>query len=779
MVKPNINVTSNIYIRRDSDIRRDTQYTDKITGPQLLNRIQKRFYGFEAIPLTDIQKKIASGNVSCAYARNGEKSFGPIMIDGVIRWVNRCENINCRLYQECSQKRYIKDIIRESLCESEHDEKENLQKFFDSLGIKIQDDVVTFKHDKKTSDIEQSTQTFQAPTEQTVAELKETSKTFTEITDPECIINSDLSSHIMLNSGPGTGKTYTIIQRLIYILSNSICSADEIYILCYTRSAKEVVTNKIDNAIKNGILQPSAKNICILTFDSYATYFLMEMQEQGVVSQDINNLDYDARIRLFNEYITADDFDGISYFIVDEIQDLVNERAKMVLNIIKNLKCGFLLAGDRCQSIYDYEADREALLDSVQFYSLLEKQLPDDVQKYEISVNRRQSASLSIESAKMRQVLLNSSISEQNKYASNVMRQFSESLIIENYIRDVLNTKPEKSTAILCRNNGEAEYISGLLCEKKIFHTLNRGVNNTPYISRWVADVFWDYCGNVMSKETFIERLKLRCEFDDINTESIWSTLCSVSKSTDETSIDLSNLIKALAIPNDLPKLFFDDISTLTVSTIHKAKGNEFNRVILIESDIKPSFLSAEEARIRYVALTRPKEQLITMQKRTRYFKRTVSGRVIETGLHNLYKTNHKFCKRITVGLSGDVENSSFVDGEFDSVIRIQEYITNNVKLYDKLTAVRIENKNIYKIIHNGNCIGTFSKNMTSELNHGIEATDYRFNLPEKLENLYVSGITTEVLRKFSDTIPIEYQKSRLCFGIQVTGLARLIFEKK
>lgn len=68
---------------------------------------------------------------------------------------------------------------------------------------------------------------------------------------------------------------------------------------------------------------------------------------------------------------------------------------------------------------------------------------------------------------------------------------------------------------------------------------------------------------------------------------------------------------------------------------------------------------------------------------------------------------------------------------------------------------------------------------MISELDRGVSSTDYKYNLPDSLENLYVSSITTEVLKQFDASIPIEYQKSRICFGIQITGLAKLVFEKK
>ena len=224
--------------------------------------------------------------------------------------------------------------------------------------------------------------------------------------------------------------------------------------------------------------------------------------------------------------IAPEDFEGISYFIVDEIQDLVNERAEMVLKILKHLNCGYLLAGDRCQSIYDYEADDDATLDSVKFYELAEKQFPDDMLRYEITVNRRQSPELAEEATKMRKVLLNNSFLEQNKYANSIISHYSGKTKIEQYIK-TLTQPPTVSTAILCRNNGEAEYISGLLCERGIIHTLNRGVNNVVPLPRWIADVFWDYCRDTISKTVFIERMAFRAKVN-VDSEKLWELLCKL-----------------------------------------------------------------------------------------------------------------------------------------------------------------------------------------------------------------------------------------------------------
>lgn len=780
MIKSNINITSNIYIRSNSELREDSGYVSKITGAKKIKEIQERYIGFEAIPLTEIQQKIASENTACAYAKNGEMSYGAVRHNDILTWENRCEVTDCPRYEICVSNRRLKTIARNTPVSDDVEEQENLEKFIASLHIKIQEDTIIFERDKnsaKKNETEETVKAYAEPTEHSASEIQELNSQYIKITEPDSIIQSPLDSRIILNSGPGTGKTYTIIQRLIFILANALCHADEIYILCYTRSAKKVIETQIEEAVSKGILKPSAKNICIFTFDSYAGYFLMAMKEQNIITEDFSGYDYNSRIKLFNQYASAEDFETIQYFIIDEIQDLVNERAEMVLHILKYLKCGYLLAGDRCQSIYDYEADEDAMMDSVKFYELLEQQFPPEIQRYEITGNKRQISALAEQADNMRNILLNDSFLAQNQCAQNVMKQYAENIKIETYIRN-LTEMPASSTAILCRSNGEAEYISTLLCERKIPHILNRGVNHTAVLPRWIAEVFWDACLESISKEEFMERFCFRCH-SSLNPEEIWNWFCKITNTQNSVVLDISKLITALTFVNNMPSDFYDEIPLLTVSTIHKAKGSEFDRVILINSDITPSDSSAEEARIRYVALTRPRNQLVTMKKNIRYFKRTISGRIIETGLHNIYKSSNRFCKCITIGLTGDIDNTAFVSGDFEAVLDLQEYIIHNVHLYDKLTAKRSLLTKNYEIFHNNRCIGSFSKQMLNELDLGLQAVDYKNRLPDRLENIYVSSITTELLRTFSSHVPAEFQKSRICFGIQVTGLAKLIFEKK
>lgn len=772
-IESNINIAPNIYVRTDDTVTHDVKYVKHIVGPKLLKSLQDKIIPMVPAKLSPLQIQIIKESETCSYIKNGQQTHGIVKNQDGICWSNRCEKTECHRYEQCMSSTDAKRIERTSVISFEIKPEIEDTVNLEQLGIRINGESIDYSRPIQitTNEVELIESDY-ALNEISEPEIP-ASKEYECIGEPDEIIDSSISSHIILNSGPGTGKTYTIVQRLIYILSNQLCAAEEIYILCYTRSAKKVIVDKINDAIDNGILPTSAQNICILTFDSYATYFLMSIKDQ--MEEDFTECSYNERIKLFNKYITADDFEPVGYFIIDEIQDLVNERAQMVLNIVKNLNCGFLLAGDRCQAIYDYEAEESATIDSVEFYRQLEELLPQDIKRYEIIGNRRQCPELAAESEKLRDVLLNcKDIRKQNKNANTIIDQYKESIHIEKYIRE-LSSAPDKSTAILCRSNGEAEYISSLLSQNKIPHDLNRGVNNQKSLAKWIADVFWDYCEKDISKAEFLERVDFRTS-TEYSGDHLWKLCCNMLHEENASSLSMGKLVFAFTLTNDLPSEFFEKDNNLVVSTIHKAKGSEFDRVILINSNIQLSSTSAEEARIRYVAITRPKNQLAVMDKNNVFFRKSSTGRPIQTKICYSYKTNNVYCSSLSVGFSNDILPSSFVSGNFDQVIDNQSYIINNINIHDRLIAVRSASEKTFKIYHNDHHIGNFSLDMYEEVFWGINATNFKYNMPIELSDFYVKAITTQILREHNESIPDEFQNSRICYGIQIGGMAKLKF---
>jgi len=83
------------------------------------------------------------------------------------------------------------------------------------------------------------------------------------------------------------------------------------------------------------------------------------------------------------------------------------------------------------------------------------------------------------------------------------------------------------------------------------------------------------------------------------------------------TLIFLGKLSKNIAdLKNKISLIFTDELQGIVLSTIHKAKGLEANRVFIVRPDLLPlphahGWQLAQEKNLIYVAITRAKTELI------------------------------------------------------------------------------------------------------------------------------------------------------------------------
>ena len=128
MIKSNINISSNIYIRRHRDLYFDKQYIEQVVGANRLKEIKNRYSGsLSSIKLNKAQDEIANGTVKCSYDKSGEISYGPVLQNGSMCWENRCENISCAYYKICSTEQNFKAISREPVPMEDTQEEDDLR----------------------------------------------------------------------------------------------------------------------------------------------------------------------------------------------------------------------------------------------------------------------------------------------------------------------------------------------------------------------------------------------------------------------------------------------------------------------------------------------------------------------------------------------------------------------------------------------------------------------------------------------------------------------------
>lgn len=774
--KSNITISSNIYPRKTQNgkavcLDEDPSFVAQVSGFSALATTKEQLKNsYKDTHLSTVQLRELEEGLDCSLDRLKENAFGPIMVNGERVWACRCENLECSRYERCMSGAGAKRIQREKKgTEVKITGKGPKNLTYKALGIDLTDEAQARKlfHPTPQEEPIQGEISYDVKNELLLSDTSELPHKYQEIDTPDVIIKSEITEKILVNAGPGTGKTHTVIARLEYIATHSLVDdLSDILVLCYTKAAEQVINQRLEQGVIEKRLPPEVQNICILTFDSFATKYL------AAIEDDFLKLNYDGRIKRFNEKIDPEFFDHIQYVIVDEIQDLVNERGRMTMNILNAVCCAYLLFGDKCQAIYDYESACGNSMDSVSFYASLETLFATDGKKYEFYKNIRQSELLSEFTSGIRRHLLQSSPKEANQRISKQKSTLPTCNKAELFAGITQGTG---TTAVLCRNNGQAELISNLLHEKKINHTLLRENQGKPSYHRWIADIFWDFCKDYMEIEEFMQRFSIRVDSDPNKAQQYFKALRDFSLGDGEglLGIEKAKLMKALQrnIPQSL-ELVVDSEEKLVVSTIHKAKGKEFDSVFMVDFALDETSDSTEEARVTYVALTRPKEKLTLVKKSVAggFYKKTESQRTYESIL-KLKK--YPYCTRIAVGYENDVSTNYFVSGGFSSTLARQHYIATEVKVHDKISLKLW--KNTYLLLHGDaqRTIGGLSIPTVQQI-YDCVTIRKTSDLPLFLHSLYVSNVVTCQQELISNNTPSQFKESGIWLGVEISGFAKI-----
>lgn len=795
--RSNVTIKSNIYVNKTKS-QYDKDFIGQVRGYSALKSIQDEL-------LTKAQiEEVRYGTPVCSLDKSGDKAWGLIVENGIPVFVCKCEKTDCsgwgrhQGYLECSNLSNFKRINRleepEIMGDSEYEAPDfGLLRYLDA-----EDKIVYLKSAKnskgkftppeviikpsepgitrKEEQIEQTPETGlkgnHIEKEPSMIAQKATSAQpkillpieYKKIDRPTEIIETKIDDKVIVNAGPGTGKTYSVIKRLGYIINNDLADPTNVLVLCYSRSAVSEIKKRINAEIIDGNMPVEATQLFmgIRTFDSFVTYMLAD----GELEAMINNLNYDERIEKFIEELKKDKtvFAGLEYLIIDEMQDLVGVRARMVMAILEEIACGFMLLGDMCQSIYDYQIQDLNELNSFRLYKWLNSKFNKGVKRYELTKNVRQKEELAKLAEDMRAAILSEDTEKQVEALALCVGTLQKDYFIGN-IRTLGKLDTGKSEAILCRNNAEVSIISNELFSKDIEHRISKKAQHVD-LAPWIAEILSTYTESRIGATAFKERV-LSAGFKDPDNK--WSLLKTVAADDNVNVLDVKLLVKALVEGKDLPpELDLASSDIATVSTIHRAKGREYDRVLLISDDYNRGDNTLDEIKVAYVALTRGKEQIGFCETPTYYTKQLQSNRWIATGRS---KKNKKiFCRNFDIGLDDDINPYSFVNKNIEDATVRQKYIAN-LKPGDLLEAWLMDRA--YKIFHNGVYIGMLSDKIFHELRDAMDKTNRSPNLPNHMSNIYVNNVITIANTKFNDVIAEPYNRSGLWLGVEISGFAK------
>lgn len=766
----------------------DTNFLKTIRDPfalEFLNEFLNK-YGNSYRLSTIQQEEYNKASLHCVYAAKDDYPWGTIRIeDGTEVVVCKCINTNCSHFNVCRPDFQESEllVIEENLKQVDRSAefliykdpyiKENLD-FEDKIAVELlvnslpsNEELINDVALRKKRDSEMLPKHHVLPTESEEIKHDNIDKKYVDQqigfssfveASQESVIESDVTERILINAGPGTGKTWTLIEKLIYMIEEKGIDPEGILVLCFSRAAIEVIEQRLQAAADANRIGYDWRKIEIRTFDSFATYLIAWVQERypDLLPKNyiLESQDYDTRIDTAIHLLKKkeDMFSQYEHIVIDEVQDLVGCRAEFVLQILSILPpdCGFTLLGDSCQALYDWQAkDDPSIMSSEDFYTSLFKDYKD-IHYLFFKENHRQMGDLSLIAVPYRNAILTGTAKDRVNTVKNI-----DSVIVNSEINlkhasmsEIYELTKNGTLGILTRTNGQALKISTWLKNADIPHVLQRPAT-TSYLGGWIAQVLMAYPNQTINEElfsqTFLEQFPSMSM--DIAKE-YWLALISTQHGNHKPRYEVEELLKGL-LSNARNKLLFTSIGVaepVVVSNIHRAKGREFDTVLVID-DVLAAMIDnqiddIQEHKVCYVALTRPKKRLFKtiLKNQYIYIDKGDNRRCFQSGGFK----KHKYLSHIEIGYIGDLDENSFA-----AKSEIQSYIKNDLTSDTRLKLLKCPESDapyiIYKLVPEENeklVLGYTGKTFADSIQRALKRI---YNSPYRVSTKYYPKIFSDV----------------------------------
>lgn len=560
--------------------------------------------------------------------------------------------------------------------------------------------------------------------------------------DQRAVVECDLDARVVVTAGPGTGKTHTLVSRIERLITGDFdISGQEVLSLSFSRAAVGELRRRVSTLSGRGSRVRSA------TFDSFATRLL---QTHGDAPLEV--ADYDQRIVLAINLIDSrpiDELKQIRHILIDEAQDLTGIRAELVLKLLSMTNSGFTIFADQAQAIYDFA---NPVLDAQTFLDRVTAKYGDTVKALQLNINHRTTDG---------QLLAISALGDLIRAAdadhTEVINKFDRAhlgLPSAGSIDDAaFMLQGARDVAVLTRRNNEALAVSAVLYQSGVTHQLRRRADD-PVVGSWLGRLRRAVDNRRMTLDDLHQWTSLLPWSPDVT----WAALSRAARPR-KGILDFNALEDQLSerLPPD--ELVDNGTDGVVVSTIHRAKGLEFDTVLLVPFDIDDDDW-LPEARVLYVGLTRAKHNLMAVKavddRRWGFIQ----------GANRWRRVGFAGKARFTVGIELTGSDSFTFDPtgaqrprhELDS---LSDYLLTSVECGDPVTLehrAQASDNCVYDVIHNGQWVAAtnvrFGQVVTRRLGLKSPPTKIVGCRVESVSTIALAASVAEVLGSTNRLVP-------------------------
>ena len=414
------------------------------------------------------------------------------------------------------------------------------------------------------------------------------------------IISDKDSRCIVVGAGPGSGKTRVLVHKLASLLLLEDVKHEQLLMLTFSRAAATEFKQRLMELIGN-----AAHFVEIKTFHSYCFDLLGRIGNL----EDAKNVVAKAAEMIDQGEVEPNKI-GKTVLVIDEAQDMGAEEHALVKALMtNNEEMRVIAVGDDDQNIYEFRGS-----DSSYMYRLAQE---SDSTFVEMTENYRSAhhpvafANAFLKTIDKR-IKSTPIISMRKEEGWVEVTRHQSKYMYQPLVDNLLQHKDKGTSCVLTQTNEEAVILMALLRKHGINSKLIQSMDGLRFWNMAEMRYFMRYINKRIKTPLITEELWEEAKHNTFYTYDRSLSLMYVKRCVEQ--FEQTNKTKYFS---DFKEFVFEssvedfcDVSgtDVVVSTIHKAKGREFDDVYMLISDsyVKDAYLM----RRYYVGITRAKNRL-------------------------------------------------------------------------------------------------------------------------------------------------------------------------
>ncbi|WP_289199463.1 RecQ family ATP-dependent DNA helicase, partial [Bacteroides acidifaciens] len=414
------------------------------------------------------------------------------------------------------------------------------------------------------------------------------------------IISDKDSRCIVVGAGPGSGKTRVLVHKLASLLLLEDVKHEQLLMLTFSRAAATEFKQRLMELIGN-----AAHFVEIKTFHSYCFDLLGRIGNL----EDAKNVVAKAAEMIDQGEVEPNKI-GKTVLVIDEAQDMGAEEHALVKALMtNNEEMRVIAVGDDDQNIYEFRGS-----DSSYMYRLAQE---SDSTFVEMTENYRSAhhpvafANAFLKTIDKR-IKSTPIISMRKEEGWVEVTRHQSKYMYQPLVENLLQHKDKGTSCVLTQTNEEAVILMALLRKHGINSKLIQSMDGLRFWNMAEMRYFMRYIDKRIKTPLITEELWEEAKYATFSAYDRSQSLMYMKRCVNQ--FEQTNKTKYFS---DFKEFVFEssvedfcDVSgaDVVVSTIHKAKGREFDDVYMLISDIyvKDAYLM----RRYYVGITRAKNRL-------------------------------------------------------------------------------------------------------------------------------------------------------------------------